>query len=106
MSVSDCAKQNTLFDLLLDMEILLIFLKKKAKLELITGIPISSQSLTLHDSVDDKNGPGVSLNEDDERMLGAYGIRDWMLIKVGFTYLIGVFSSLILIEVIVLRRER
>jgi tubulin-folding cofactor B len=50
------------------------------KLELITGIPVSNQALSLYNSEEDAQ-PAATL-EDDSRPLGYYSARDWQFLKV------------------------
>ncbi|KAF9528935.1 CAP Gly-rich domain-containing protein [Crepidotus variabilis] len=52
----------------------------KGKLESITGIPVSNQSLTLLASESDPRV--VAHLSDDSKKLGFYGIADWQVIKV------------------------
>ncbi|THU85488.1 hypothetical protein K435DRAFT_764160 [Dendrothele bispora CBS 962.96] len=52
----------------------------KGKLELVTGIPTSSQSISVLNSEED---PRVVANlSDDSKPLGYYGLRDWQVLKV------------------------
>ncbi|KAI1790254.1 CAP Gly-rich domain-containing protein [Ganoderma leucocontextum] len=52
----------------------------KNKLELITGVPVANQSISIFAS-DDAPEPLVELS-DDSRPLGFYGVRDWQIVKV------------------------
>ncbi|KAI0954714.1 hypothetical protein AcW1_006512 [Taiwanofungus camphoratus] len=52
----------------------------KNKLELITGIPVQNQSISLLNSENDTE-PVAEL-QDDSRPLGFYGVRDWQVLKV------------------------
>ncbi|KAF9466210.1 tubulin-folding cofactor B [Collybia nuda] len=54
--------------------------KLKGNLELITGIPVANQIVSLLNSENDTQVIAV-LNE-DERPLGFYGLRDWHVLKV------------------------
>jgi len=55
----------------------------KAKLELITGIPVSNQAISLLES--ENNPQLVAHLNDDKKALGFYGLRDWHLIKIDDT---------------------
>ena len=50
------------------------------KLELVTGIPVSNQALSLCNSEEDTEP--VATLEDDSRPLGYYSARDWQFLKV------------------------
>jgi len=50
------------------------------KLELVTGIPVSNQALSLYNAEEDTQ-PAASL-DDDDRLLGYYGVRDWQFLRV------------------------
>ena len=50
------------------------------KLELITGIPVSNQALSLYNGEEDSQP--VAALEDGGRPLGFYGARDWQFLKV------------------------
>lgn len=50
------------------------------KLELITGIPVSNQALSLYNAEEDIQ-PAATL-EDDSRLLGYHSARDWQFLKV------------------------
>ncbi|KAF9646315.1 hypothetical protein BDM02DRAFT_3171848 [Thelephora ganbajun] len=52
----------------------------KNKLELITGIPVSNQALSLYNSEEDAQP--VAILDDDNRPLGYYGARDWQFLKI------------------------
>ncbi|KAI0731029.1 CAP Gly-rich domain-containing protein [Earliella scabrosa] len=52
----------------------------KNKLELITGIPVQNQSISVYAS-EDAPEPVVTLS-DDSKPLGFYGVRDWQVLKV------------------------
>jgi len=52
----------------------------KNKLELVTGIPVSNQALSLYNSEEDTE-PVATLG-DDSRPLGYYSARDWQFLKV------------------------
>ncbi|OJA11522.1 hypothetical protein AZE42_09434 [Rhizopogon vesiculosus] len=52
----------------------------KAKLELITGIPVQNQKLSLHNSEDDPQI--VAQLDDDTKQLGYYSVRDFQTLKV------------------------
>ncbi|KAJ7780287.1 tubulin-folding cofactor B [Mycena maculata] len=55
----------------------------KNKLELITGIPVANQAISIQTSVDDPTL--VATLADDARPLGFYGLRDWHVLKVDDT---------------------
>ncbi|KAJ6605821.1 CAP Gly-rich domain-containing protein [Mycena sp. CBHHK59/15] len=55
----------------------------KSKLELITGVPVANQAISIQTSVDDPTL--VATLTDDARPLGFYGLRDWHVIKVDDT---------------------
>ncbi|EGN97008.1 hypothetical protein SERLA73DRAFT_185283 [Serpula lacrymans var. lacrymans S7.3] len=52
----------------------------KAKLELITGVPVPNQQISVCDG-NDESHIVVGLDEDN-RSLGFYGVRDWQILKV------------------------
>ncbi|KAL5492645.1 hypothetical protein ACEPAI_4092 [Sanghuangporus weigelae] len=52
----------------------------KTKLEPITGIPVSAQRISVKNSEEDPSV--VAILDDDNRLLGFYGIRDWQVLKV------------------------
>nr|GAT56625.1 predicted protein [Mycena chlorophos] len=52
----------------------------KNKLELITGVPVANQAISILNSLEDRTLV-VALN-DDARPLGYYGLRDWHVLKV------------------------
>jgi len=52
----------------------------KNKLELVTGIPVSNQALSLHVAEEDDQ-PTANL-EDDSKPLGYYSPREWQFLKV------------------------
>ncbi|KAL5531235.1 hypothetical protein ACEPAG_4112 [Sanghuangporus baumii] len=52
----------------------------KTKLEPITGIPVSAQRISVKNSEEDSSV--VAILDDDNRLLGFYGIRDWQVLKV------------------------
>ena len=52
----------------------------QGKLELITGIPVSNQVLSLLNSQEDTRV--VAELNDDSKPLEFYGLRDWQVIKV------------------------
>ncbi|KAL0059363.1 hypothetical protein AAF712_013874 [Marasmius tenuissimus] len=52
----------------------------KSKLEFVTGIPASNQSITLINS--EKDNHVVAQLNDDSKMLGFYGPRDYQVLKV------------------------
>ncbi|KAG1771508.1 tubulin-folding cofactor B [Suillus occidentalis] len=52
----------------------------KAKLELITGIPVQNQKISLHNG--DGDSPVVAQLDDDAKPLGYYSVRDFQTIKV------------------------
>jgi tubulin-folding cofactor B len=52
----------------------------KGKLELITGIPVANQAISILAS---ENDPRLLAElADDSKMLGYYGIADWQVLKV------------------------
>ncbi|KAI0741802.1 CAP Gly-rich domain-containing protein [Daedaleopsis nitida] len=53
----------------------------KNKLELITGVPVQNQSISVFASEDAAQLPIITL-ADDGRQLGFYGLRDWQVLKV------------------------
>ncbi|KAH6915721.1 tubulin-folding cofactor B [Coprinopsis sp. MPI-PUGE-AT-0042] len=53
----------------------------KGKLEVITGIPVSNQILSLLESESDPRV--IATLDDDSKQLGFYGLRDWQVITVG-----------------------
>lgn len=56
----------------------------KSKLEMITGIPASSQKITLYNTAEDADssrGDIVTLDE-DERAIGFYSLRNGHVLKV------------------------
>ncbi|KAF7317852.1 CAP-Gly domain-containing protein [Mycena kentingensis (nom. inval.)] len=55
----------------------------KNKLELITGVPVANQSISILNSLDDRTL--VATLTDDSRPLGFYGLRDWHVLKVDDT---------------------
>ncbi len=54
------------------------------KLELITGIPVPNQEISVQASEDAPESLGVLA--DDSKPLGYYGIRDWQVLKVRRIY--------------------
>jgi len=52
----------------------------KNKLELITGIPVQNQSISVFDKENDTQA--VAVLEDDTRPIGFYGVRDWQVLKI------------------------
>ncbi|KAL0953900.1 hypothetical protein HGRIS_005067 [Hohenbuehelia grisea] len=52
----------------------------KAKLELITGIPVTNQIVSLTNS--EKDGQVIASLSDESKPLGFYGLRDWQVLKV------------------------
>ena len=50
------------------------------KLELVTGIPVSNQALSLYNAEEDTQP--VATLDDDDRLLGYYNARDWQFLKV------------------------
>ena len=50
------------------------------KLELVTGIPVSNQALSLYNAEEDTQP--VAVLDGDDRLLGYYGVRDWQFLKV------------------------
>ncbi|KAF9485580.1 tubulin-folding cofactor B [Pholiota conissans] len=52
----------------------------KGKLELITGVPVPNQAITLLASEADPRV--LATLDDDEKKLGFYGIADWQVLKV------------------------
>jgi hypothetical protein len=50
------------------------------KLELVTGIPVSNQALSLYDAEEDTQP--VAVLDDDDKLLGYYSVRDWQFLKV------------------------
>jgi hypothetical protein len=48
-------------------------------MEPLTGVPAVSMKMALYDRSDQPRG----VMDDDEKMLGYYGIEDYFLIKVG-----------------------
>ena len=52
----------------------------QGKLELITGIPVSNQVLSLLNSQEDTKV--IAELNDDSKPLEFYGLRDWQVIKV------------------------
>ena len=59
----------------------------QGKLELVTGIPVQNQSISVLSS-EDATDPLVVLS-DDTRQLGFYGVRDWQVLKVSLRTLFG-----------------
>ncbi|KAJ7493273.1 tubulin-folding cofactor B [Mycena galericulata] len=55
----------------------------KNKLELITGVPVANQAISIQTSVDDPTL--VATLTDDAKPLGYYGLRDWHVLKVDDT---------------------
>ncbi|KAG1863550.1 CAP Gly-rich domain-containing protein [Suillus subalutaceus] len=55
----------------------------KAKLELITGIPVQNQNISLHNG--DADSQVVAQLDDDAKPLGYYSVRDFQTIKVADT---------------------
>ena len=56
----------------------------KGKLELITGIPVANQAISLFAS---ENDPRLLAElADDSKMLGYYGLADWQVLKVSLDY--------------------
>ncbi|KAF4569513.1 hypothetical protein EYR40_008488 [Pleurotus pulmonarius] len=55
----------------------------KEKLELITGIPVSNQTISVLDSEEDTRA--VTTLSDDSQQLGFYGLKDFQVLKVGDT---------------------
>ncbi|KAJ7623637.1 tubulin-folding cofactor B [Roridomyces roridus] len=55
----------------------------KNKLELITGIPVANQAISILTSVDDPTV--VATLTEDARPVGYYGLRDWNVLKVDDT---------------------
>ncbi|KAJ7102985.1 tubulin-folding cofactor B [Mycena crocata] len=55
----------------------------KNKLELITGIPVANQAISIQTSVEDPTL--IAALTDDARPLGYYGLRDWHVLKVDDT---------------------
>ncbi|KAJ7089808.1 tubulin-folding cofactor B [Mycena belliarum] len=55
----------------------------KNKLELITGVPVANQAISIQTSVDDPTF--VAALSDDSKPLGFYGLRDWHVLKVDDT---------------------
>ncbi|KAJ7614630.1 tubulin-folding cofactor B [Mycena polygramma] len=55
----------------------------KNKLELITGVPVANQAISIQTSLDDPTL--VATLSDDARPLGYYGLRDWHVLKVDDT---------------------
>ncbi|KAF8508906.1 CAP Gly-rich domain-containing protein [Gautieria morchelliformis] len=56
----------------------------KMKLESVTGIPIDSQRITLHNQGTEENESAevLAVLDDDRKSLGYYNIRDWQVLKV------------------------
>ncbi|KAH7098245.1 CAP Gly-rich domain-containing protein [Auriculariales sp. MPI-PUGE-AT-0066] len=54
--------------------------KLKERLEIVTGIPSSSQQIALHRSEDDEKP--ICLLDGDDRLLGYFGVTDWQVLKV------------------------
>ncbi|CCM02652.1 uncharacterized protein FIBRA_04756 [Fibroporia radiculosa] len=52
----------------------------KNKLELITGIPVPNQSISVHNAENDSNI--LAVLEDENRALGFYGMQDGQVLKV------------------------
>ncbi|KAL5536687.1 hypothetical protein ACEPAF_510 [Sanghuangporus sanghuang] len=52
----------------------------KTKLEPITGIPVSAQRISVKNPEGDASV--VATLDDDNRLLGFYGVRDWQVLKV------------------------
>ena len=52
----------------------------QGKLELITGIPVANQILSLLNSQEDTRV--IAELNDDSKSLEFYGLRDWQVIKV------------------------
>ncbi|KAJ7035531.1 tubulin-folding cofactor B [Mycena alexandri] len=55
----------------------------KTKLELITGVPVPNQAISILNSVDDPTV--VATLTDDAKPVGFYGLRDWHVLKVDDT---------------------
>ncbi|KAG2141980.1 CAP Gly-rich domain-containing protein [Suillus clintonianus] len=75
--VSPDTRSERRFDLHLTIEQL------KTKLELITGIPVQNQKISLHNGDDDSQV--VAQLDDDAKPLGYYSVRDFQTIKVADT---------------------
>ena len=61
------------------------------KLELVTGIPVSNQVLSLYNAEEDKQP--VATLEDDSKPLGYYGVRDWQFLKVCSHFILVHYAS-------------
>ena len=57
-----------------------IIVDVQGKLELITGIPVSNQVISLLNSQEDTRV--IAELSDDSKPLGFYGLRDWQVLKV------------------------
>jgi tubulin-specific chaperone B len=70
-------------------------LSAQSKLESVTGIPIDSQRITLHNQGTEENESAevLAVLDDDRKTLGYYGIRDWQVLKVSHLALIRRPSS-------------
>ncbi|KAJ7272649.1 CAP Gly-rich domain-containing protein [Mycena haematopus] len=55
----------------------------KNKLELITGVPVANQAISIRTSLEDRTV--VATLSDDTRPLGFYGLRDWHVLQVDDT---------------------
>ncbi|KAK6978149.1 CAP-Gly domain-containing protein [Favolaschia claudopus] len=52
----------------------------KNKLELITGVPVANQAISIRTSLEDRSL--VATLSEDSRPLGFYGLRDWHVLQV------------------------
>ena len=55
----------------------------QAKLELITGIPVQNQQISVCPNEDESQA--IAHLADDSKPLGFYGVRDWQVLKVSST---------------------
>ncbi|KAF7370985.1 CAP-Gly domain-containing protein [Mycena sanguinolenta] len=55
----------------------------KNKLELITGVPVANQAISIRNSLEDRTV--VATLSDDSKPLGFYGLRDWHVLQVDDT---------------------
>ena len=60
-----------------------VALAAQERIEIITGIPSSSQQIGLYRTEEDTQP--LCILDNDERPLGFYGVVDWQVLKVGFS---------------------
>lgn len=53
------------------------------RLEIVTGIPSSSQAIGLYRTEDDTEP--LRMLDNDERLLGYYDVKDWQVLKASLT---------------------